>query len=212
VNARALAPDDDLDAALVEADRLRAQVSTLLDTHRQLSSLLVAADSRAGSLVKVLATVRALIESRDAPAALDRLRDILMTVIGCEEFMIYSIDTRTRMLVPVGGSSTFSRAADSVPLHESWLGGVVLAGSRLIVRDGALSPSERRYSDVVAVVPLKVLDRTVGVIVISSLLPHRDPLGACDREILELLGVYAATAIIAADRRARWRQLPDALR
>ena len=212
MSARALAPDDDLDAALVETDRLRAQVSTLLDTHRQLSSLLVAADSRAGSLVKVLATVRALIESRDAPAALDRLRDILMTVIGCEEFMIYSIDARTQMLVPVGGSSTFSRAADSVPLHESWLGGVVLAGSRLIVRDGALSPSERRYSDVVAVVPLKVLDRTVGVIVISSLLPHRDPLGACDREILELLGVYAATAIIAADRRARWRQLPDALR
>jgi hypothetical protein len=88
----------------------------------------------------------------------------------------------------------------------------VLAGSRLIVGDGTLSPKERRYSDVVAVVPLKVIERTVGVIVISSLLPHRDPLGSCDREVLELLGVYAATAIIAADRRARWRQLPDALR
>jgi GAF domain-containing protein len=212
VTARALGPDDDLDAALLEADRLRAQVSTLLDTHRQLSSLLVAADTRAGGLVKLLATVRAMIESRDAPAALDRLRDILMTVIGCEEFTIYSIDTRSQMLVPVGGSGTFSRAADSVPLHNSWLGGVVLAGSRLIVGDGTLSPSERRYSDVVAVVPLKVLDRTVGVIVVASLLPHRDSLGSCDREILELLGVYAATAIIAADRRARWRQLPDALR
>jgi hypothetical protein len=44
------------------------------------------------------------------------------------------------------------------------------------------------------------------------LLPQRELLGACDREILGLLGVYAATVIIAADRRARWRQLPNALR
>jgi hypothetical protein len=212
VSARAIGVDDDLDAALHETDRLRAQVSTLLDTHRQLSSLLVAADTRAGGLVKLLATVRALIESRDAPAALDRLRDILMTVIGCEEFTIYSIDTRSQMLVPVGGSGTFFRAADSMPLHNSWLGGVVLAGSRLIVGDGTLLPREGRDSDVVAVVPLKVVDRTVGVIVIVSLLPHRAKLGSCDREVLELIGVYAATAIIAADRRARWRQLPDALR
>jgi GAF domain-containing protein len=65
---------------------------------------------------------------------------------------------------------------------------------------------------VAAVVPLKVLDRVVGAIVIGSLLPHRELLGGRDREILGLLAAYAATAIIAADRRARWRQLPDALR
>ena len=61
----------------------------------------------------------------------------------------------------------------------------------------------------VQVAPLRVLDRVVGAIVIGELLPHRAPLDRCDREILELLGSYAATAIIAAARRRRWRRLPE---
>jgi GAF domain-containing protein len=204
--------DDDLDAALAEADRLRTQVSTLLSTHQQLSTLLVAADTRTGDLLKLLVSVRALIESRDASAALDRVQDILVTVIGCDEFTVFSIDPREQVLVRVGGTGTFVRESETVPLHHSWLGDVVRAGSLLISREPPRVPADHRYTDVVAVVPLKVLDRTVGAIVVTSLLPHREPLGACDREILDLLGVYAATAIIAADRRARWRQLPDALR
>ena len=211
MTARAIrSADDELDAALNEAERLRTQVSTLLDTHHRLSTLLVAADARTGDLLKLLVAVRALIESRDATAALDRLCDILTNVIGCSEFTVYSIDPRAQMLVPVGGSSAFARATDDVPLDGTSLGDIVRAGALVFARER--SAAERRFADVAAIVPLKVLNRTVGAIVMQSLLPHREPLDACDREILELLAVYAATAIIAADRRARWRQLPDALR
>ena len=202
--------DPELDGALNEAERLRLQVATLLDTHHQLSSLLVAADARVGDLMKLLVTVRAMIESRDAGAALESLEDILVNVIGSDEFTVYSIDPRERTLVPIAGTGEFVRPSDRISLDDSWLGEVVRSGSLLVARER--EPQDRRHADVAAVVPLKVLDRVVGAIVIASLLPHRELLGACDREILGLLGVYAATAIIAADRRARWRQLPDALR
>lgn len=202
--------DDELDSALAEADRLRLQVSTLLDTHQQLSTLLVAADTRVGDMMKLLVTVRAMIESRDASSALESLEDILVNVIGCEDYTVYSIDPRDRTLVPIAGSGTFVRPSDRVSLDDSWLGEVVQSGSLLVTRER--DSQDARFADVAAVVPLKVLDRVVGAIVIASLLPHRELLGTCDREILGLLGVYAATAIIAADRRARWRQLPDALR
>jgi GAF domain-containing protein len=202
--------DDELDAALAEAERLRGQVTTLLNTHQQISSLLVAADTRVGDFMKLFVTIRAMIESRDANAALASLQDILVNVIGCEQFTIYSIDPRDRMLVPVSGSSAFVRASDGISLDQSWLGDVVRSGVMLVTTKR--QPGERRVADVAAVVPLKVLDRVVGAIVIGSLLPHRELLGGRDREILGLLAAYAATAIIAADRRARWRQLPDALR
>jgi GAF domain-containing protein len=201
--------DDELDAALAEADRLRAQVSTLLDTHQQISSLLVAADTRLGDLMKLFVTIRAMIESRDANAALASLQDILINVIGCEEYTIYSIDPRDRMLIPVRGSSAFVRATDSVSLDRSWLGDIVRSGTMLVAPKR--EPGDSRMADVAAVVPLKVLDRVVGTIVIGSLLPQRELLGGRDRELLGLLAAYAATAIIAADRRARWRRLPDAL-
>jgi hypothetical protein len=202
--------DPELDNALSEAERLRLQVATLLNTHQQLSSLLVAADTRVGDMMKLLVTVRAMIESRDAGAALESLEDILVNVIGSDEFTVYSIDPRDRVLVPIAGTGEFVRPSDSVSLDGSWLGEVVQSGSVLVT--GERPPQDQRHADVAAVVPLKVLDRVVGAIVIASLLPQRELLGACDREILGLLGVYAATAIIAADRRARWRQLPDALR
>lgn len=206
--ARPRSGDDDLTAALAEADRLRLQVSTLLATQRQLSTLLVAADGRTGAMMKLLVAVRSLIESRNAPAAMESLQDILFTVLGADEFTIYSIDARQQMLVPIAGTNTPSGAGGLVPLHGSWLGGVVRSSGVYVARD-ADGAARRGDAGVAAVVPLRVLDRVVGAIVIVRLLPHREALDGCDREVLGLLGVYAATAIIAADRRGRWRELPD---
>lgn len=209
--ARPRSGDDDLTAALAEADRLRLQVSTLLATQRQLSTLLVAADGRTGALMKLLVAVRSLIESRNAPAAMASLQDILVTVLGAERFTIYSLDSRQQLLVAIAGTTAHPVVSDRVPLHDSWLGGVVRSSAVYVARD-ADRPARRGDADVAAVVPLRVLDRVVGAIVIGRLLPHREALDGCDREVLGLLGVYAATAIIAADRRGRWRELPEVLR
>ena len=204
--------DDDLDAALGEADRLRLQVTTLLTTHHQLATLLVAADTRVGDLMKLLVAVRVLIESRDAAAALDSLRDILVNVVGTADFAIYSIDSRLKVLVPLAVVGESMRTADRMPLDSGWIGEVVRSGELLIEPEGGSARRRGRIPEVAAVVPLKVLDRIVGAIVIARMLPHRELLGACDREVLGLLGVYAATAIIAAHRRAGWRELPGTLR
>jgi hypothetical protein len=204
--------DDDLLSALGEADRLRLQLAVLLTSHGQLARLLVTADTRAGDLMKLLVAVRVLIESRDAAAALDSLRDILVNVVGTDDFAIYSIDSRAKVLVPIAVVGASVRTADRMSLDRGWIGEVVRSGELLIEPEGGSSRRRGRIPDVAAVVPLKVLDRIVGAIVIARMLPHRELLGACDREVLGLLGVYAATAIIAADRRAGWRELPGTLR
>jgi hypothetical protein len=213
VTARAnFTGDAELEAAFGEADRLRLQVATLLATHQQLATLLVVADTRAGDMMKLLVAVRVLIESRDAAAALDSLRDILVNVIGTNDFAIYSLDSHGKALVPIAVVGEAMRTADRMPLDKGWIGEVVSSGDLLIEPEGGSSRRRGRIPEVAAVVPLKVLDRIVGAIVIARMLPHRELLGACDREILALLGVYAATAIIAADRRAGWRELPGTLR
>ena len=208
---RILIVDDDLDAALAEADRIRAQLSTRLATPRPLSTLTVGADTRAGDLMQRIDTVRSLIESRDTWAAMESLQDILVHLIGAEEFTIYSIDRREQILIAIAGRNMHRRTSDYVPVHKSWLGSVVRSAAVFVARSESM-PSDPRVPDVAAVVPLRVLDRVVGAIVIVRLLPHLSALDACDREILGLLGVYAATAIIAADRRGPWRELPDSMR
>jgi hypothetical protein len=204
--------DADLDAALCESDRLREQLSTLLTSHQQLSSLLVAADTRTGELMKVLVSVRTMIESRDAGAALDGVRDILVNVIGTDDFVIYAIDPRDQMLVPLAGVGELLQSSSRLPLYTGWVGEVVRSGALVITDDRTDAARHPEGADVAAVVPLKVLDRVVGAIVIARLLPHRELLGSCDREVLRMLGAYAATAIIAAGRRSGWRELPRELR
>lgn len=202
---------DELDAALHDTDRLRAQLEHVMDTNRSLSTLLLNSDARGGELMKMLVAVRALIESRDAASALAGLEDILVNVIGAADYLIYTLDEASNSLVPIAVLGDAFSSSGSVAIEGSWLGDVVRTGEVLIarVRTGVRKQPNHR---VAAVVPLRVVNRVLGAIVIGDVLSHRDSLNLCDREVLRLLGAYAATAIIAADRRGEWCQLPVALK
>jgi hypothetical protein len=195
---------DDLASALGETDRLRCQVEQMVETNHNLSALLLSTDARSGDMLKLLVSVRALIESRDAPAAIARLQDILVNVVGAAEFVIYALDD-DETLVPIAGAGPFDGSA-RLPMRASWIGEVVRSGQVLILPPG--HGVNRADTTTSAVVPLKVLERVLGAIVIARVLPHRESLSLCDRDVLGLLGAYAATAVIAAERRSEWRRLP----
>ena len=201
-------PSREVGLALDETDRLRAQLERLITANQNLSALLVTSDTRSGVLLKLLVTVRSLIESRNGSSALEGVCDILVNVVGTTDFLVYSLDEETDCLVPIAGDGEAFELASPLPLAGTWLGDVVRTGEVLITHGRSRSTYRRRMSNVAAVVPLKVLDRVVGAIVIARVLAHRDLLDVCDREVLGLLGAYAATAIIAADQRGEWRQLP----
>lgn len=201
----------ELALALEETDRLRTQLERLITANKNLSALLVSSDTRSGVLLKLLVTVRSLIESRNATSALDGVCDILVNVVGTNDFLVYSLGEAGDTLVPIAGKGDSFELGSTVPLAGSWLGNVVRAGEVLIAHGPIRSSYRRKMSNVAAVVPLKVLDRVVGAIVIARVLAHRDLLDVCDREVLGLLGAYAATAIIAADQRCQWSHLPLAL-
>jgi hypothetical protein len=199
---------DDLSAAFDDADRLRAQLEQVVAANLNLSALLISADARSGELLKLLVAVRALLESRDATAALAGVQDILVNVVGTQEFVIYSLDGDTDCLVPIAGEGEAFSIAAPAPIRGSWLDDIVRGGEVMIPTSRRQQPGRGRHANVAAVVPLRVLDRVLGAIVIARVLPHRELLNFCDREVLGLLGAYAATAIIAADQRGDWNQLP----
>jgi GAF domain-containing protein len=198
---------DDLSGALKETDRLRSQVEQMVATNQNLSALLLSSDVRSGEMMKLLVAVRALIESRDATAAIAGLHDILVNVVGTTDFFIYGLDHDADELVPMAGSGHTFDPIGRLSLGASWLGRVIQSGQVIIARPhGQTVPLGGLTT--AAVVPLKVLDRVLGAILIARVLPHREPLDVCDRDVLGLLGAYAATAIIAAERRREWYRLP----
>ncbi len=203
----ALELDDDLALALDESDRLQVQLEHMAAANHNLSELLLNIDAQNDKLLKLLVAMRSLVESSSGAVALRRLQDILVTVIGSAEFLIYSVDNTIGSLVPIAGAGAAFDDDAAVSLHESTLGGMVRMGEVVVTPEHPHLAHRDDFS-AAAVVPLKVLDRVVGAIVINRLIPQRKSLGECDRDVLGLLGAYAASAIITADQRPEWNQLP----
>jgi hypothetical protein len=171
-----------------ELTRLRSQLEQLLASNRDLSSLLSSSAQRSGELVKIIVAFRRLLEATDASAAVRSIEEILINVIGTEDFVL--------LVHP---------EADTAPLHAvAGMGPALDEASR---HAPTISDLDRVGGKVV---PLYIAEHTVGVIVIAALLPHRDPLNASDDQVLTLLSRFGASAIMAAHHRRSWTRVPVA--
>jgi hypothetical protein len=170
-----------------ELGRLRSQNEQLVGSNRDLSSLLATTDKRSGELVKIIVAFRRLLDSEDAGSALRCIEEIVVNLIGSENFVMLLLDEHD-VARPVGGFGDALTQAHVLPpsldeLHHS--------ASRLV--------------------PLYIAGEIVGAICIMELLPHKDEINFNDEQVLSLLSKYAATVIMSAIHRADWRrvQLPE---
>ena len=170
-----------------ELSRLRMQTEQLMGSNRDLSSLLLTTEKRSGELVKIIVAFRRLLESEDAGSALRCVEEILINVIGTEDFVVLLITEKDTLRPVAGAGPSVTRAHVAAPTF-----------------DGLHATAER-------VVPLFIAGNVVGAIAIDELLAHRDPLNHNDDQVLTLLSRYAATVIMAAIHRKDWQsvRLPE---
>jgi hypothetical protein len=177
----------DLLAMHREVSRYRAQNAALVSANRDLIAQLVEATQNGGRHLRTLVAFHQLLDGSDVAAGLRNVSEILVNIIGTENFAIVTIDGRAAPRVVAGHGDALDRARHA---------------------DATL---DALAAEAMRVVPLRLGSRTVGVIVIDALLPHRDGLGPADEDVLEVLGRHAATAIIASAERSEWNHdlLPE---
>ena len=193
----ALRERDELHALLHAKDgevrRLVAEVEQLREELADASRQLVAADAENGRLLGLHITLARLAEAPDRAAALDALSDVVINIVGSEDFALYERG--------IAVASMGDRAA----AHPT------LDGESPLVRDAIASGRVRLGSpgDVpLACAPLMIGRDVRVVLVVFGLLPHRGALGARDIEVLELLRVHGATALLATELRTSATQAP----
>src|SRR5204863_4410659 len=85
-----------------ELVRLRSQLEQMLASNRDLSSLLSSSAQRTGELVKIIVALRRLLAANDAGAAVRSIEEILINVIGTEDFVLMlHTDAASMPLCPV---------------------------------------------------------------------------------------------------------------
>jgi hypothetical protein len=166
-----------------ELTRLRIQNEQLMCSNRDLSTLLVSTERRSGELLKIIVAFRRLLDAPDSAAALRSIEEILINVIGTEDFVVLLITDAEQMRPVAGMGPSVHRAQQCAPSLKTL------------------------YASQARVVPLHIAEHVVGAIVVDQLLPHRDKLNANDDQVLSLLSRFAASAVMAAEHQKGWKRV-----
>lgn len=133
------------------------------------------------------------------------ISEILMNMIGSEEFGLFVVDEETNELVLAGYEGDIADRLERgrISFGEGLEGMVAQTGDAFFTEDAADT------GEVCACIPLKIKERVVGVVAIYKLLVHKRGLSPLDHKLLELLAGHAATALVssklyaAADRKLK---------
>ncbi|HZM88715.1 MAG TPA: GAF domain-containing protein [Blastocatellia bacterium] len=155
------------------------------------------------SLANLYVASHRLHSTLDSSEVVECIKEILLNMIGSEDFGLYVVDDESGELMRSGyeGETASGPAKERITLGEGPEGFVALAGHPFF--------SEGLDEGPCACVPLMIKERVVGVIAIYTLLSHKKGLSVLDHKLLELLAGHAASALISsklysmADRKLR---------
>jgi hypothetical protein len=192
-----------------ERARLRTEVARLERHVSMLSTEVARADQKVGDLENLLLATRRLDACADRAAVLAALQDILVTVVGANDFVVLALDEEGRTMWPILGVGTNGAACGPLLISDALVSSALETGKCQIA--GPRSAGDLPRSEPVASIPLLAWPHTVGALVVFTLPTQRAALRPVDIELLEFLSSRAASAIQLADLRSADGRRPPSL-
>jgi uncharacterized membrane protein (Fun14 family) len=134
----------------------------------------------------------------DFNESLKVILEIVMNLIGAEEFSIMMLDEKTNELSIVAQEGMGLEASSSIKIGDGIIGQATKTGEAYY-RDG--DPTDLKgvdYLNPLVCVPLKIKEHVIGVIVIYKLLLQKQAFSNVDYELLSMLAGHAATALFSS--------------
>ncbi|HAK60443.1 MAG TPA: diguanylate phosphodiesterase [Nitrospiraceae bacterium] len=124
--------------------------------------------------------------------------EIVMNLIGAEEFSIMMLDEKTNELSIVAQEGMGQDARKSIKMGSGIIGQVAKTGDAFY-RDG--DPTNLKgidYTHPLVTIPLKIKEHVIGIIVIYKLLIQKTEFSNVDYELFSMLAGHAATALFSS--------------
>jgi hypothetical protein len=183
--------------------RLVEQIARLEATSQAFTARYVEVEQQNSSLASLYVASYRIHGSLEREDVLATLREILINLIGTEEFAVFEAEP--------GNESAPMQCATSFGVDPSLVAPVRIGEGRLgeAIRRGVpyIAPADVKGAfvgrPVTACVPLRVGEQTMGAIVVYRLLAHKPALEAADLELFNLLATHGATALYCSTLHAR---------
>lgn len=176
-----------MEELLHENEKLRKQLGRVEAENRDFADRYVQIESHNDVLQNLYVASHRLHATLDPNEVLTTIKEILVHLVGCEQFGVWMLDDAEGSHMTLLAQEGLD--GDSLTAKEKELAGAVLHKEAWFGPPGDVP---------LAVVPLRVDDRPVGLIVVRSVFGHKKKLGPLDQQILGLLSGQAATALTSA--------------
>ncbi|HEY8430450.1 MAG TPA: GAF domain-containing protein [Sandaracinaceae bacterium] len=179
-----------------ERNELLARSTALEDATRRTEHRAVEVEQELHDLANLYIASSHLHSTMSVRGVVRHLKELLQQLVGAEKFAIYLLDPEGRIARPIAFDGYERDALAPVRPGEGAIGEVLMTG---VARVHDAVSHGGGLDDPIAVIPLMVRDKAVGAIAIVSLFTQKEVWAAVDRELFNLLGSHAATALIAAN-------------
>jgi transcriptional regulator with GAF, ATPase, and Fis domain len=132
----------------------------------------------------------------DFKEVLQVILEIVINLIGAEEFSILLLDEKSNKLQAVASEGLQNSDLPTFELGEGIIGEMAKTGENYFIDE--LEGYERDFHHPLVCIPLKIKEHVIGVIVIYKLLVQKEKFNDVDYELFTLLAGHAATAIFSS--------------
>ncbi len=126
------------------------------------------------------------------------VQEIVINLIAAETFGIFLLDEVDNVLHLVAHEGMEEHEGMQIRLGEGIIGEVARTGEPFYINQSIEYKETFDVEHPLAVIPLKIKERVIGVISIFKLFVQKDGFSALDHELFTLLAGHAATAIFSA--------------
>jgi hypothetical protein len=193
IQRRLASMEEELLALRTENADLKSQFHSVEDENREFADRYVQVERQNSDLVSLYVASQRLHSTLSYDEVVAIVKEIVINLVGSEDFAIYVVDAAASKLVLVGQEGMAGVAQASLAIGAGSLGECVHSGLPFVAAEGV--PVHQLGEEPIACIPLKVGEDVLGVIAIHTLLRQKQGFRAVDLEMFELLGAHAATAL-----------------
>ena len=203
---RSVAPPVSLDAQLVplkrrieqleqEKEDILEQVRAIEEENINFANRYVEVEAENNMLANLYIASYQLHSTLNFEDVVRVISDIIINLIGGEDFALYLLDEKVGTLEPIAAEGVPLKALPRVLQGQGIVGQACHKGENYVA-DVLLGPSDPDRP--LVVIPMMIKERMIGAIVVYSLLVQKKAFTTVDYELFSLLGAHAATAAFAA--------------
>jgi len=195
----------DLAAFRRERAELEEQLARAEDDSRRAAEEYAEVEQRSSHLANLYVASYRLHETIERDAVVEAIQEIIINLIGSEEFGIFEFDAREEAL-PLTDSF-------GIDPEEFAAGGLACDCIARAARSGDVYVAPSRRTDApcapIACIPLRAAGRVTGVIAVFQLLAHKPDLEPIDHELFDLLATQAGAALHCSQLQAAARTVNE---